>query len=115
MGAFRFVCPTHEREFDAGFEVDDDTFRRHRLKLVRISCPWCERTHRFLLADARRIVSVAEAGLSDIMVARPATERTPPNLTEPGSFRVTVPDGTQPPGAEGVDGPDPQRKTKQWS
>jgi hypothetical protein len=54
MSTLRFLCPLHERDFDGGFEVDDDTFRRHRLKLVVLECPWCNRPHHFLLADGRR-------------------------------------------------------------
>jgi hypothetical protein len=56
MSSLHFYCPMHEREFEPGFDVDEDTFRRHRLKMVHVSCPWCERTHRFLLADGRRKV-----------------------------------------------------------
>jgi hypothetical protein len=71
MGSFRFFCPTYERDIDAGFEVDEDTFRRHRLKLVSVPCPWCSRTHRFLLADGRRSVTVSRAMQSDIMAPPP--------------------------------------------
>jgi hypothetical protein len=67
MSSFRFVCPTHERDFDAGFEVDDDTFRRHRLKLVRVTCPWCSRTHRFLLADSLRGATSSEDAQPELL------------------------------------------------
>ena len=61
MCSLHFFCPTHERAFEPGFDVDDDTFTRHRLKIVKLDCPWCERAHRFLLADGRRHVGLDDA------------------------------------------------------
>jgi len=60
MCSLHFFCPTHERSFEPGFDVDDDTFARHRLKIVRLDCPWCGRMHRFLLADGRRHIDVPQ-------------------------------------------------------
>jgi hypothetical protein len=54
MCSLHFLCPLLEREFEAGFEVDEDTLKRHRYKLVVLNCPWCDRTHRFKLADGIR-------------------------------------------------------------
>jgi hypothetical protein len=51
MASVSFICPTHLKEVEAGIEIDDQTFRQTRLKIVRIRCPHCEREHRFLLAD----------------------------------------------------------------
>jgi len=56
MSSLNFFCPTHERSFEPGFDVDDETFARHRLKIVKLDCPWCGRMHRFMLADGRRQV-----------------------------------------------------------
>jgi len=53
MSSLRFFCAASGGEFDLGFETDEDTFHRHRLKLVAARCPLCGRTHRFLLADAQ--------------------------------------------------------------
>jgi hypothetical protein len=60
MGSLHFFCPTHQRSFEPGFDVDDDTFRRHRLKIAHVTCPWCARMHRFLLADGRRGLAAEE-------------------------------------------------------
>jgi hypothetical protein len=60
MGSLHFFCPTYQQSFEPGFDVDDDTFRRHRLKIAHMTCPWCERTHRFLLADGRRAFAAEE-------------------------------------------------------
>jgi len=53
MYSVGFFCASAAREFDTGVEVDADTFHRKRLSLVSAACPWCGKTHRFLLADAR--------------------------------------------------------------
>jgi hypothetical protein len=47
----RFFCPSAQKEFDSGIFMDKDTFARQRLNIVCAICPYCERTHRFLLAD----------------------------------------------------------------
>ena len=48
-----FYCPTHAREIESGIDLDENTFRRTRLNLVHVHCPWCGRRHRFLMADGR--------------------------------------------------------------
>ena len=47
----RFFCPTARQPFDSGVFLDGDTYRRQRLNIISVSCPHCERGHRFLLAD----------------------------------------------------------------
>jgi len=54
MSALHFVCPIYQRPFAPDFQADADTVRRHRYKPVTLRCPWCERTHRFMLADGTR-------------------------------------------------------------
>jgi hypothetical protein len=53
VASVMFICPTYLQEVDAGIDIDDQTFRRSRLEIVRAQCPHCQRDHRFLLADAR--------------------------------------------------------------
>jgi hypothetical protein len=48
----RFFCPTAQKYFDSGVIIDDATFVRQRLNIIAVACPHCERSHRFLLADA---------------------------------------------------------------
>jgi hypothetical protein len=48
----RFFCPTAREEFDSGIFVDEETYQRNRLSIVSVTCLHCQRTHRFLLADA---------------------------------------------------------------
>jgi len=71
MGSLHFFCPTYQQAFEPDFDVDDDTFRRHRLKIAHVTCPWCARTHRFLLADGRRHLAAEE------IATQPAQERVP--------------------------------------
>jgi len=63
MSSLSFFCAASGKEFGLGFETDDDTFKRHRLEVVAALCPWCGRTHRFLLGDAHVEEVPAEAPL----------------------------------------------------
>ena len=49
---WRFFCPTAREKFDSGIFLDHETYQRNRLRIVSVGCTHCERTHRFLLADA---------------------------------------------------------------
>jgi hypothetical protein len=49
----RFFCPTAREEFDSGIILDEQTYQRNRLSIVSMICVHCQRSHRFLLADAR--------------------------------------------------------------
>jgi hypothetical protein len=55
----RFFCPTAETYFDSGVFIDEETLRRRRLDIIAVTCPLCERKHRFLLADAVRVEDAA--------------------------------------------------------
>ena len=57
---FQFFCPRAQRTIDSGIEMDEQTFRTARLRIVNVSCPHCDQGHRFLLADGVR--DYAEAG-----------------------------------------------------
>ena len=52
MCELHFYCPAHDRDIASGMDIDEETLRRIRLSLAHVRCPWCGKTHRFLLADA---------------------------------------------------------------
>jgi hypothetical protein len=78
MGSLHFFCPTYQQSFEPGFDVDDETFRRHRLKIVHVACPCCERGHRFLLADGRR--TLAAEAIADAASRESVPSRWPARL-----------------------------------
>ncbi|WP_068028332.1 hypothetical protein [Rhodoplanes sp. Z2-YC6860] len=55
----QFSCPTAQQMIDSGMEMDEQTFRTARLRIVTVSCPHCDRKHRFLLADGVRTYAEA--------------------------------------------------------
>lgn len=59
MCTLHFHCPAHHRDIDSGIEVEERTLEQTRLNLVHVPCPWCGKTHRFLLADAQQGVAAA--------------------------------------------------------
>ena len=54
MCSLHYFCPTYQQQIDTGIEVDDETFAKARLRIVRVLCAHCDRVHRFLLADAEK-------------------------------------------------------------
>ena len=54
MSTLHFFCSSQQRDIDSGIDVDPKTYRQTRLNIVHVDCPWCAKTHRFLVADGRR-------------------------------------------------------------
>jgi len=46
-----FFCPTSLASFETGIILDRQTYDRQRLTIVSVDCKYCEKQHRFLIAD----------------------------------------------------------------
>jgi hypothetical protein len=55
----RYFCPTAGRQIDSGTIVDEDTYQRHRLRILAVSGSHCGKMHRFLMADIEFVVEAA--------------------------------------------------------
>jgi hypothetical protein len=55
----RYFCPTAGRQTDSGIIVDEDTYQRHRLGVLAVNCAYCDKKHRFLLADTEFVAEAA--------------------------------------------------------
>ena len=55
----RYFCPTAGRHIDSGIIVDEDTYQRHRLRILEVSCSHCGKMHRFLMADTEFVAEAA--------------------------------------------------------
>jgi hypothetical protein len=53
MGALMLKCPTTDREFSMGMNIDEDNFRKLPDTVTRARCPHCGLTHAWWTHEAR--------------------------------------------------------------
>jgi hypothetical protein len=51
MNPLLFQCPKTERHVKTGIEIDITTLRKVQPVMVRLFCPFCDKTHEWRLAD----------------------------------------------------------------
>jgi hypothetical protein len=55
----KYFCPTAGRQVESGIIVDEDTYQRHRLRILAVNCSHCDKQHRFLMADTEFVAEAA--------------------------------------------------------
>jgi hypothetical protein len=58
MGVLMLKCPTTDREFSTGIEIDRDSFNKLPDTVTRAHCRYCGLTHAWWTREARWVSSI---------------------------------------------------------
>jgi hypothetical protein len=58
MGVRMLKCPTTDREFSTGIEIDGDCFKRLPDTVTRARCPHCGQMHAWWTREARWVSGI---------------------------------------------------------